>query len=90
MEDKKTEEVTQEEIQEAPGIQEESPVEEKPRDIPMPENVPSTVPSEPKEETPEKVLVRCPDCPWRAGLLDEHTLCPTCNGSGKVEADPLA
>ena len=38
---------------------------------------------------PEKVFVRCPDCPWKAGLLDENTHCPTCNGTGKVTAEPL-
>ncbi len=37
----------------------------------------------------EKVLVRCPDCPWKAGLKDENTYCGTCNGSGQVPADPL-
>lgn len=37
----------------------------------------------------EKVLVRCPDCPWKAGLIDENTYCQTCNGSGQVSADPL-
>jgi hypothetical protein len=37
----------------------------------------------------EKVFVRCPNCPWRAGFKDEHTYCSTCNGAGKVEADPL-
>lgn len=43
---------------------------------------------EPKEEK-EKTLVRCPDCPWKAGLKDENTYCETCNGSGQVGADPL-
>ncbi len=37
----------------------------------------------------DKVLVRCPDCPWKAGFKDEYTYCSTCNGAGKVEADPL-
>ena len=41
------------------------------------------------EEELKKVLVRCPNCPWKAGLLDELTICPVCNGSGKVEAEPL-
>lgn len=48
----------------------------------------ATVEEEPKIEK-EKVLVRCPDCPWKAGLKDESTYCGTCNGSGQVPADPL-
>ncbi len=35
------------------------------------------------------VEVRCPDCPWKAGLLDENTYCSSCNGTGKVQAEPL-
>lgn len=35
------------------------------------------------------VEVRCPNCPWKAGLLDERTYCPNCNGTGKVQAEPL-
>jgi len=45
------------------------------------------------DETPGEVVevsavasVRCPDCPWKAGLQDEKTLCATCNGSGLVES----
>lgn len=51
------------------------------------DNVPPQVSHEvaPKD----KVLVRCPHCPWKPGLLDEHTICDSCNGSGKVAADPL-
>lgn len=41
------------------------------------------------KDIPDKVLVRCPDCPWRPGLKDEYTPCSTCNGTGKVEAEPL-
>lgn len=37
----------------------------------------------------EKVMVRCPNCPWKAGLLDENTYCPNCSGTGQVAADPL-
>ncbi len=47
-------------------------------------------PVETATQTPTKVLVRCPDCPWRAGFKDEHTYCETCNGAGRVEAEPLA
>ena len=54
------------------------------------EDVENKTPTEASpEKKPTKVLVRCPDCPWRAGFKDEHTYCSTCNGSGKVEADPL-
>ncbi len=47
-------------------------------------------PAETATQTPSKVLVRCPDCPWRAGFKDEHTYCETCKGAGRVEAEPLA
>lgn len=30
-------------------------------------------------------MARCEDCPWKAGLRDETTLCVTCSGSGEVE-----
>lgn len=43
---------------------------------------------EPKVEKP-RVLVRCPGCPWRAGLKDDGHYCDTCLGSGQVEAQPL-
>lgn len=33
--------------------------------------------------------VKCPDCTWKSGFLDEHTYCPTCNGSGLIVAEPL-
>ena len=36
------------------------------------------------EEVKAVAPVRCPDCPWKAGLRDENTLCATCNGSGLV------
>ncbi len=52
--------------------------------------MPKSVPSETATQTPTKVLVRCPDCPWRAGFKDEHTYCETCKGAGRVEAEPLA
>jgi hypothetical protein len=42
-----------------------------------------------KVEPKPTVKVRCPDCPWKPGLRDERTLCPTCNGTGKVDAEPL-
>lgn len=40
-----------------------------------------------KKETIEKevAMKRCPDCPLKAGLLDDDHLCPTCGGTGKVE-----
>lgn len=38
--------------------------------------------TEPQAEAPQSV--RCPDCPLRAGLKDENTLCPTCNGTGLI------
>lgn len=28
--------------------------------------------------------VRCPDCPWKAGLKSETEQCPTCEGTGLV------
>ena len=34
--------------------------------------------------------VSCPDCKWKAGLMDAHTLCEKCNGSGLIVAKPLA
>ncbi len=40
----------------------------------------------PEKVDPEVVMVRCPDCPWKAGLLDANTFCPTCEGHGVVEA----
>ena len=43
----------------------------------------------PKIEEKEKTFVRCPDCPWKAGLKDEKTHCSTCKGSGMIESDPL-
>jgi rubredoxin len=77
-------------------------IEEVTKDFNPPLDVPETVEAEPdpkveeepiieddSEEKPEKVQVRCPDCPWKAGLIDENTYCPTCNGTGKVAAEPL-
>ena len=32
----------------------------------------------------EAIKVRCPDCLWKAGLKDENTYCPTCEGHGVV------
>ena len=32
----------------------------------------------------EVAKVRCPDYPWKAGLKDENTYCPTCVGHGVV------
>ena len=31
------------------------------------------------------VIVDCPDCVFKRGLLNETTICPTCEGSGKIE-----
>lgn len=42
-----------------------------------------------KKSDKKKVLVRCPHCPWKAGMKDEQTVCDVCKGSGQVEADPL-
>lgn len=51
----------------------------------------SKVSVKPEEKVPEKELVevRCPGCPWKPGLVDENTYCPSCNGTGKVQAEPL-
>jgi len=35
-------------------------------------------------ETPQ---VRCLDCPFKAGLKDDDTYCPTCEGTGQVEKE---
>jgi len=44
-----------------------------------------------QEEVPEevvaKVMVRCLDCPLKAGLKDDDTYCPTCEGTGQVEKE---
>lgn len=37
-----------------------------------------------EEKKEESVKTRCPDCPLRAGLKDDSTLCPTCNGTGLI------
>ena len=37
----------------------------------------------------KKVSVRCPDCPWKAGMKDETTTCSLCAGTGQILADPL-
>ena len=42
-----------------------------------------------KTSIKEQILVRCPSCPWKAGLRDELHYCDTCLGSGQVLADPL-
>ncbi len=39
-----------------------------------------------KELSQDEVkLIRCPDCPWKAGLKDANTICTTCEGSGTIE-----
>lgn len=48
----------------------------------------NSVKKSPKVELP-KVLVRCPACPWKPGMKNEHTLCNECNGTGQVLAVPL-
>lgn len=53
------------------------------------DDIPSGVEPTVEAVPSDKVLVRCPDCPWKPGLKDEYTPCSTCNGTGKVEAEPL-
>lgn len=46
----------------------------------------ATEPKVEKKEEKKVSYVRCKDCPLKAGLKDEHTLCPTCEGTGQVES----
>lgn len=36
------------------------------------------------ESKPELVDCECVETGWKPGLLDQNTLCPNCQGSGKV------
>lgn len=40
---------------------------------------------EAQEEKKSVSMVRCPDCPLKAGLQDDDHLCPTCEGTGQVK-----
>ena len=38
----------------------------------------------PKADTMESVDCECVTTGWKPGLIDQNTLCPKCQGSGKV------
>lgn len=62
------------------------------KDAPVPGSVAEDSEEKPLElskDFTKKVFNRCPACPWKPGLIDESTLCPQCNGSGQIEADPV-
>ena len=52
------------------------------------EPLPEEAVDEAETQIPQ-TLVRCPDCPWKRGLIDEKTLCSKCTGSGMILAAAL-
>ncbi len=53
---------------------------------PVKKAVKKVAPEKKEEPKVEVRKVRCSDCPLRAGLKDDYTLCPTCEGTGQVDS----